>query len=99
MRVAWRTVGGICARVTADAGREVDLLAGLRRIGINEISHRTGQRYLTVVVDSRQRPLVWAGAGRDRKTVERFLDELGQERCTGRVGLVRHGGLDRRADH
>lgn len=28
MRVAWRTVGGICERVAADAQREVDLLAG-----------------------------------------------------------------------
>jgi hypothetical protein len=36
MRVAWRTVGGICERVAADAQREVDLLAGLRRIGIEE---------------------------------------------------------------
>jgi transposase len=81
MRVAWRTVGGICARVAADAGREVDLLAGLRRIGIDEISHRTGQRYLTVVVDHDTGRLVWAAAGRDRQTVERFLDELGEERC------------------
>ena len=81
MRVAWRTVGAICARVAAEAGREVDLLAGLRRIGIDEISHRTGQRYLTVVVDHDSGRLVWAAAGRDRKTVERFLDELGQERC------------------
>jgi transposase len=81
MRVAWRTVGAICARVAAEAGREVDLLAGLRRIGIDEISHRTGQRYLTVVVDHDSGRLVWAAAGRDRKTVERFLDELGEERC------------------
>ncbi|MDQ3729275.1 MAG: ISL3 family transposase [Actinomycetota bacterium] len=81
MRVAWRTVGQVCERVAAEAGREVDLLAGLRRIGIDEISHRTGQRYLTVVVDHDTGRLVWAGAGRDRKTVERFLDELGQERC------------------
>jgi len=81
MRIAWRTVGGICARVAVEAGREVDLLAGLRRIGIDEISHRTGQRYLTVVVCHDTRRLVWAGAGRDRQTVERFLDELGEERC------------------
>jgi transposase len=81
MRVAWRTVGTICARVAADAGREVDLLTGLRRIGIDEISHRTGQRYLTVVVDHDSGRLVWAAAGRDRKTVEAFLDELGEERC------------------
>ena len=81
MRVAWRTVGGICERVAADAQREVDLLAGLRRIGIDEISHRKGQRYLTVVVDHDTGRLVWAAAGRDRKTVERFLDELSEERC------------------
>jgi transposase len=81
MRIAWRTVGGICQRVAAEAQREVDLLAGLRRIGIDEISHRTGQRYLTVVVCHDTGRLVWAAAGRDRKTVEAFLDALGEERC------------------
>lgn len=81
MRVAWRTVGGVCERVAAEAQQGVDQLAGLRRIGIDEISHRKGQRYLTVVVDHDTGRLVWAAAGRDRKTVERFLDELGQERC------------------
>jgi transposase len=81
MRVAWRTVGAICERVCDEAQREVDLLDGLRRIGIDEISHRKGQRYLTVVVDHDTGRLVWAAAGRDRKTVERFLDELGKTRC------------------
>jgi transposase len=81
MRIAWRSVGGICERVAAEARREVDLLVGLRRIGIDEISHRTGQRYLTVVVDHDSGRLVWAAAGRDRKTVESFLDALGEERC------------------
>ncbi len=81
MRVAWRTVGGICERVCEEATGEVDLLDGLRRIGIDEISHRKGARYLTVVVDHDSGRLVWAAAGRDRKTVERFLDELGKERC------------------
>ena len=81
MRVAWRTVGAICERVCEEATGEVDLLDGLRRIGIDEISHRKGQRYLTVVVDHDTGRLVWAAAGRDRKTVERFLDELGEQRC------------------
>jgi transposase len=79
LRVAWRTVGTICERVSAEAQRDVDLLAGLRRIGIDEMSHRKGQRYLTVVVDHETGRLVWAAAGRDRKTVERFLDALGEE--------------------
>ena len=81
MRVAWRTVGGVCERVAAEAAQQVDLLAGLKRIGIDEISHRKGQRYLTVVVDHDSGRLVWAAAGRDRKTVEAFLDALGEERC------------------
>ncbi len=81
MRIAWRSVGAILERVADEAAREVDLLAGLRRIGIDEISHRKGQRYLTVVVDHDSGRLVWAAAGRDRKTVECFLDALGEERC------------------
>jgi len=81
MRVTWRTVGQICERVSVQARRDVDLLAGLRRIGIDEISHRKGHRYLTVVVDHDTGRLVWAAPGRDRETVEAFFDALGQERC------------------
>jgi transposase len=81
MRIAWRTVGGILERVAGEAVSDVDLLAGLTRVGIDEISHRKGQRYLTVVVDHDTGRLVWAAAGRDRKTVDAFLDALGQERC------------------
>ncbi len=81
MRVAWRSVGTILERVAAEASREVDLLDGLRRIGIDEISHRKGQRYLTVVVDHDTGRLVWAAPGRDRRTVLAFFDALGEERC------------------
>ena len=81
IRVAWRSVGTILERVAAEAVRKVDLLDGLRRIGIDEISHRKGQRYLTVVVDHHTGRLVWAAPGRDRRTVLAFFDALGEERC------------------
>jgi transposase len=81
MRVAWRSVGTILERVAAEASLKVDLLEGLRRIGIDEISHRKGQRYLTVVVDHHTGRLVWAAPGRDRRTVLQFFDALGEERC------------------
>ena len=81
MRVSWRTVGRILERVCAEARREVDLLDGLRRIGIDEISHRKGQRYLTVVVCHDTGRLVWAAPGRDKQTVCAFFDTLGEERC------------------
>jgi transposase len=38
LRVAWRTVGAIITRVAAEAVAARDPLAGLRRIGIDEIS-------------------------------------------------------------
>ena len=63
MRIAWRTVGAIVTRVAADATAGVDRLAGVRRIGIDEISYKKGQRYLTVVVDHDTRRLVWAAPG------------------------------------
>ncbi len=81
MRVAWRSVGSILERVAGEARCRVDLLDGLKRIGIDEISHRKGQRYLTVVVDHHSGRLVWAAPGRDRQTVLAFFDALGEERC------------------
>ncbi|MCA1680168.1 MAG: ISL3 family transposase [Actinobacteria bacterium] len=87
MRIAWRTVGWICERAMAEQGAKRDLLAGLRRIGFDEISVRKGQRYLTVVVDHDTGRLVWAHPGRDKATVEKFLDLLGAERCQ-RIELV-----------
>ncbi len=81
MRVTWRTVGSICERVAEEAMTQRDLFAGLKRIGIDDFSHRKGHRYLTVVVDHDSGRLVWAAPGRDRKAVEKFLDLLGKERC------------------
>jgi transposase len=81
LRIAWRTVGAIVARVVAERGAGVDPLDGLVRIGIDELSHRKGQRYITVVVDHDSGRLVWARPGRDRRTVAAFFDALGEQRC------------------
>jgi transposase len=81
MRSTWRAVGAICRRVADEARAERDLLAGLRRIGVDEISVRKGQTYITVVVDHDSGRLVWASPGRDGATVRKFLDLLGKERC------------------
>ncbi len=81
MRVAWRTVGSIIARVWADIDAQHDRFAGLRRIGIDEISYKRGHKYLMVVVDHDQRRLVWAAPGRTSATVNEFFDLLGEERC------------------
>jgi len=81
MRISWRSIGPLLVRVTRRLLQGQDRLAGLRRIGIDEISFRKGQRYLVVVVDHDRQRLVWAGEGRDERTLWRFFDELGPERC------------------
>lgn len=80
MRVAWRTVGSIVARVWADTGGAIDRLEGLARIGIDEISYRRGQQYLTVVVDHDSGRLVWAAPGNTAATLRSFFDALGETR-------------------
>ena len=81
MRIAWRTVGAIVARVWADTENSIDRFAGLRRIGIDEISYKRHHKYFTVVVDHDSGRLVWAAPGRDGATLRRFFDALGAERC------------------
>jgi transposase len=90
LRIAWRTVGAIVARVSVDVDATVDRLDGLRRIGIDEISYKRGYRYLTVVVDHDSGRLVWAAPGRDEATLHRFFDQLGE----ARAAQITHASAD-----
>ena len=81
LRISWRTVGAIVARVVAENVAARDPLQGLRRIGIDEISYKKGHRYITIVVDHDTGRLVWAAPGRDRKTLNTFFTALGESRC------------------
>jgi transposase len=88
LRIAWRTVGEIITRVVAEADAQAgDRLAGLRRIGIDEISYRRGHKYLTVVVDHDTGRLVWVGEGRNKATLVQFFELLGPQRCA-QIALV-----------
>jgi transposase len=78
--VTWRSVAGIVVRVVAEAAGRRDRLAGLRRVGIDEISYRKGQRYLLCAVDHDTGRLVWAAKGRNAETLRGFFDLLGQAR-------------------
>ena len=81
LRVSWPAVGRIIARVVSELEQtRGDQLSGLRRIGIDELSYRVGQRYITVVVNHDTGRLVWAREGRDRETVRAFFAALGTER-------------------
>jgi transposase len=82
LRVAWRSVTDIVTRVVAERAGQTDRLVGLRRIGIDEISYRKGQRYLLAVTCHDTGRLVWAGKDRTKQTLGRFFDDLGAERAT-----------------
>ncbi len=93
IRIAWRTVGSIIARVWADTDRLHDRFADLRRLGIDEISYKRGHRYLTVVIDHDSGRLVWAAPGHDMATLQTFFDLLGPQRCA-RITHVSADGAD-----
>lgn len=93
MRIAWRTVGAIITRVWDDVESLHDRFAGLRRIGIDEISFKRGYRYLTVVVDHDTGRLVWAAPGRDKATLQTFFDEL-EASGAGRCAQITHVSAD-----
>ncbi len=80
-RVVWRTVGRIIERVTCEARANCDLFAGIKRIGVDEVSYRRGHRYLTVVVDHDSGRLLFAHEGKNEVALDAFFDALGPERC------------------
>lgn len=90
MRVAWRTVGAIVARVWADIETTFDPFEGLAKIGIDEVSYRRGHLYLTCVIDHDSGRLVWAGLGQTKATLQRFFDLLGPDRSA----LITHVTAD-----
>ncbi len=79
LRIGWDTVGNIIERVVVD---RVDhaRLDGLLAIGVDEISYRRGQRYLTTVVDHQAQRIVWCSPGRNAQTLQQFFDLLGDRK-------------------
>ena len=68
--------------MVADRDRAVDRLAGVNRIGIDEISYRKcDQKYMTVVVDHETAKVVWMADGltAHKDVLDRFFDDLGGE--------------------
>jgi transposase len=92
LRIGWDTVGRIVERVVADHLDE-HRLDGLVTIGVDEISYRRGQRYLTSVVDHQTGAIVWCSPGRNATTLQAFFTELGDRRHSIRaVSIDMSGG-------
>lgn len=72
----WKTVAGIVQRAVRDGLRHRKR-PPVHVIGIDEVSRRKGQVYLTVVYDLEHRVLLWVGKDRTEEAVKKFFtDEL-----------------------
>ncbi len=80
MGIAWRTVGKIIERAVGRHRKPVDWKA-VRNIGIDELSHRKGYRYLTLVTDLDEGRHLWGHEGKSAATLDAFFDEIGPETC------------------
>jgi transposase len=78
----WKTVAGIVKRAVRYGLRNRKRLP-VHVIGIDEVSRRKGQVYLTVVYDLERRVLLWVGEDRTEEAVKKFFtEEMGRRRCS-----------------
>ena len=95
LRIAWDTVGRIVERVVAEH-LDDERLHGLVAIGVDEITYRRRQRYLTTVVDHRAGAIVWCAPGRNAETLQVFFDLLGERQHSIRaVSIDMSGGYEK----
>jgi transposase len=77
----WKSVATIVKRAV-DYGLKHRARPPVHVIGIDEVSRRKGQVYLTVVYDLERRVLLWVGDDRTEEAVRPFFtQEMGTRRC------------------
>jgi len=77
----WKSVASIVKRAV-EYGLRHRARPPVHVIGIDEVSRRKGQVYLTVVYDLERRVLLWVGEDRTEKAVRQFFAvQLGRRRC------------------
>jgi len=96
--IGWDTVGRIVERVVADHLDDTRL-HGLVAIGVDEISYRRGQRYLTSVVDHNGGAIVWCAPGRNAQTLQAFFALLSERRRSIRAVSIDMSGGYQQAIH
>ena len=78
---SWDTVYR-AVRMAVEWGLAHRDLTNIEAIGVDELSRRRGQRYLTLVyqIDSHRKRLLWVGRDRRAETLDGFFDWLGPAR-------------------
>jgi len=75
-QVAWNTVA-TAVRQAVTYGLKHRELGSILCIGIDELSRKKGQVYITNVYDLEESRLIWSGEGRSRETLQVFFQEHG----------------------
>ena len=83
---AWGTIAAAVKSVVK-YGMEHRDLNGITHIGIDEISRKKGQVYLTNVYDLRSKTLIWSGVERTKDALRSFFNSLGPERTSKLQGI------------
>ena len=81
-RLNWKTVAAVVEGAVL-WGLAHQARPPLHIIGIDEVSRRKGQQYLTLVYDLARGRVVWAGRDRSAATLARFFHWLGARRARG----------------
>lgn len=77
----WKSVATI-VKQAVQYGLRCRARPPVHAIGIDEVSRRKGQVYLTVVYDLERRVLLWVGEDRTEEAVKKFFtEEMGRRRC------------------
>ena len=63
------------------------------KIGIDEIAHEKGHKYLTVVRDL-DKGVIWVGEKRKKETLDKFFAELGEKKSKKITSVVIEGNIE-----
>lgn len=76
--VHWNTVRNAVKQIV-EYGLEHREIGDVIYFGIDEISRKKGQIYLTNVYDLKEKRLLWSGEGRNRATINKFYNQVGHK--------------------
>ena len=77
--INWRTAKRIDKKKLKEKFKDLKGISPTR-IGVDEIAHEKGHKYLTIVRDV-DAGVIWVGIGRKKETLDKFFNELGKRKC------------------
>lgn len=80
--IPWRAVKQIDKKYLAKYKIGLEFSAPTR-IGVDEVAHQKGHKYLTVVRDIDEHRVIWVGEGRKKEVLNSFFKELGDSKTRG----------------